>query len=252
MSYCSVSCFVKSFFYFVLDIYIYLNASTNQLALQFMHHDKITFLAELFLHWLCPCFGLLTLLKHLFFDQIHWLQIWTIEDFACCRYRIGPFEVESALIEHPAVMESAVVSSPDAVRGEVSCIYYQCYAPSLLSCCCSSSFCFVKTFCYGVCSGQQSWCSAWRGQLYLLSVLWPLPFLLLLFFFLFCEDILLWSLQWSAVLMQCTERSVVFIISVMPPPFFICCCCSSSFCFVKTFCYGVSSGQQSWCSARRG
>ena len=34
-------------------------------------------------------------------------------------YRIGPFEVESALIEHPAVAESAVVSSPDESRGEV-------------------------------------------------------------------------------------------------------------------------------------
>ncbi|XP_014677332.1 PREDICTED: acyl-coenzyme A synthetase ACSM3, mitochondrial-like [Priapulus caudatus] len=34
-------------------------------------------------------------------------------------YRIGPFEVESALIEHPAVAESAVISSPDPVRGEV-------------------------------------------------------------------------------------------------------------------------------------
>ncbi|XP_061175476.1 acyl-coenzyme A synthetase ACSM3, mitochondrial-like [Saccostrea echinata] len=34
-------------------------------------------------------------------------------------YRIGPFEVESALIEHPAVLESAVVSSPDPTRGEV-------------------------------------------------------------------------------------------------------------------------------------
>lgn len=34
-------------------------------------------------------------------------------------YRIGPFEVESALIEHPAVAESAVVSSPDPQRGEV-------------------------------------------------------------------------------------------------------------------------------------
>jgi acetyl-CoA synthetase len=32
---------------------------------------------------------------------------------------IGPFEVESALIEHPAVAESAVVSSPDETRGEV-------------------------------------------------------------------------------------------------------------------------------------
>ncbi|AEG14810.1 Butyrate--CoA ligase [Desulfofundulus kuznetsovii DSM 6115] len=34
-------------------------------------------------------------------------------------YRIGPFEVESALLEHPAVAESAVVSSPDEIRGEV-------------------------------------------------------------------------------------------------------------------------------------
>jgi len=34
-------------------------------------------------------------------------------------YRIGPFEVESALIEHPAVVESAVVASPDETRGEV-------------------------------------------------------------------------------------------------------------------------------------
>lgn len=34
-------------------------------------------------------------------------------------YRIGPFEVESALIEHQAVAESAVVSSPDETRGEV-------------------------------------------------------------------------------------------------------------------------------------
>ena len=34
-------------------------------------------------------------------------------------YRIGPFEVESALFEHSAVLESAVVSSPDPVRGEV-------------------------------------------------------------------------------------------------------------------------------------
>ncbi|KAL5018805.1 hypothetical protein ScPMuIL_004527 [Solemya velum] len=35
------------------------------------------------------------------------------------RYRIGPFEVESALMEHPAVVESAAVSSPDKIRGEV-------------------------------------------------------------------------------------------------------------------------------------
>ena len=34
-------------------------------------------------------------------------------------YRIGPFEVESALQEHPAVLESAVVASPDSTRGQV-------------------------------------------------------------------------------------------------------------------------------------
>ncbi len=34
-------------------------------------------------------------------------------------YRIGPFEVESLLLEHNAVAESAVVSSPDETRGEV-------------------------------------------------------------------------------------------------------------------------------------
>jgi acetyl-CoA synthetase/medium-chain acyl-CoA synthetase len=34
-------------------------------------------------------------------------------------YRVGPFEVESALLEHPAVVESAVVATPDTDRGEV-------------------------------------------------------------------------------------------------------------------------------------
>jgi acyl-coenzyme A synthetase/AMP-(fatty) acid ligase len=34
-------------------------------------------------------------------------------------YRIGPFEVESTLKQHPAVVESAVISSPDESRGEV-------------------------------------------------------------------------------------------------------------------------------------
>ncbi len=34
-------------------------------------------------------------------------------------YRIGPFEIESILVEHPAVKESAVVASPDEIRGEV-------------------------------------------------------------------------------------------------------------------------------------
>ena len=34
-------------------------------------------------------------------------------------YRIGPFEVESALADHPAVAETAVVASPDPVRGNI-------------------------------------------------------------------------------------------------------------------------------------
>ena len=34
-------------------------------------------------------------------------------------YRIGPFEVESALLEHPAVLEAGVVGKPDALRGQI-------------------------------------------------------------------------------------------------------------------------------------
>ena len=34
-------------------------------------------------------------------------------------YRIGPFDVESCLLEHDAVAESAVVGKPDAERGEI-------------------------------------------------------------------------------------------------------------------------------------
>jgi acetyl-CoA synthetase len=34
-------------------------------------------------------------------------------------YRIGPFEVESVCIEHPAVREAAAVASPDTKRGNV-------------------------------------------------------------------------------------------------------------------------------------
>src|SRR5262249_43712549 len=34
-------------------------------------------------------------------------------------YRISPFEVESCLVSHPAVLEAAAVESPDPVRGQV-------------------------------------------------------------------------------------------------------------------------------------
>jgi acetyl-CoA synthetase len=36
--------------------------------------------------------------------------------FKCSDYRISPFELESILIEHPAVVEAAVVPSPDPLR----------------------------------------------------------------------------------------------------------------------------------------
>jgi len=37
----------------------------------------------------------------------------------CSGYRIGPFEVESALMEYPSVLECAVTAAPDNMRGQV-------------------------------------------------------------------------------------------------------------------------------------
>jgi acetyl-CoA synthetase len=48
-------------------------------------------------------------------------------------YRIGPFEVESALIEHPAIVECAVTAAPDEVRGLVvkaTCVLAKGWEPS--------------------------------------------------------------------------------------------------------------------------
>ncbi|MDO4546518.1 MAG: AMP-binding protein [Clostridia bacterium] len=48
-------------------------------------------------------------------------------------YRIGPFEVESALMEHPAVVETAITAVPDPVRGQVvkaTIVLAQGYEPS--------------------------------------------------------------------------------------------------------------------------
>jgi acetyl-CoA synthetase len=48
-------------------------------------------------------------------------------------YRIGPFEVENALIEHPSVGEAAVVGSPDIIRGfivKAFIVLKQGYEPS--------------------------------------------------------------------------------------------------------------------------
>lgn len=43
--------------------------------------------------------------------------------FKASGYRISPFELESVLIEHPAVAEAAVVPSPDPLRGYVPKAY---------------------------------------------------------------------------------------------------------------------------------
>ncbi len=48
-------------------------------------------------------------------------------------YRIGPQEVENALIEHPAVRESAVVGVPDAERGEIVKAFVVLHDPGLAS-----------------------------------------------------------------------------------------------------------------------
>ena len=51
----------------------------------------------------------------------------------CSGYRIGPFEVESALITHPAVVECAVTAAPDPIRGKVvkaTVVLAKGYSPS--------------------------------------------------------------------------------------------------------------------------
>ncbi|MFT6286760.1 MAG: acyl-coenzyme A synthetase/AMP-(fatty) acid ligase [Halieaceae bacterium] len=52
-------------------------------------------------------------------DGYYWFISRADDVILSAGYRIGPFEVESALIEHSAVAESAVVSSPNQQRGEV-------------------------------------------------------------------------------------------------------------------------------------
>ncbi|MEG2074688.1 MAG: acetyl-CoA synthetase, partial [Angelakisella sp.] len=37
----------------------------------------------------------------------------------CSAYRIGPFEIESVLMTHPAVHECAITGAPDPIRGQV-------------------------------------------------------------------------------------------------------------------------------------
>jgi acyl-coenzyme A synthetase/AMP-(fatty) acid ligase len=48
-----------------------------------------------------------------------WFEGRTDDVIISAGYRIGPFEVESALVSHPAVAEAAAVAAPDDERGQV-------------------------------------------------------------------------------------------------------------------------------------
>lgn len=52
-------------------------------------------------------------------DGYYWFVGRHDDVIKCSGYRIGPFEVESALLEHPSVVECAVTAAPDAIRGQV-------------------------------------------------------------------------------------------------------------------------------------
>jgi acyl-coenzyme A synthetase/AMP-(fatty) acid ligase len=52
-------------------------------------------------------------------DGYLWFEARTDDVIISSGYRIGPFEVESALVSHPAVAEAAAVAAPDEERGSV-------------------------------------------------------------------------------------------------------------------------------------
>jgi acyl-coenzyme A synthetase/AMP-(fatty) acid ligase len=52
-------------------------------------------------------------------DGYLWFEGRTDDVIISAGYRIGPFEVESALISHPAVADAAAVAAPDEERGQV-------------------------------------------------------------------------------------------------------------------------------------
>lgn len=66
-------------------------------------------------------------------DGYYWFVGRSDDVIKCSGYRIGPFEVESALIEHPAVLECAVTAVPDPIRGQVvkaTIVLTKHYSPS--------------------------------------------------------------------------------------------------------------------------
>ena len=52
-------------------------------------------------------------------DGYFWFQGRVDDVIMTAGERVGPFEVESKLVEHPAVAEAGVIGKPDPVRGEI-------------------------------------------------------------------------------------------------------------------------------------
>ena len=67
-------------------------------------------------------------------DGYYWFVGRDDDVIKCSGYRIGPFEVESALCEHGAVLECAVTAAPDPKRGQVvkaTVVLNKSYSPSV-------------------------------------------------------------------------------------------------------------------------
>jgi acetyl-CoA synthetase len=52
-------------------------------------------------------------------DGYFWFEGRADDVIKSAGYRIGPFEIESVILEHPAVAEAAVVGKPDSLRGQI-------------------------------------------------------------------------------------------------------------------------------------
>jgi Acyl-coenzyme A synthetases/AMP-(fatty) acid ligases len=66
-------------------------------------------------------------------DGYFWFEGRNDDVIKCSGYRIGPFEVESALLTHPAVLECAITAVPDPIRGQIvkaTVVLTKDYAPS--------------------------------------------------------------------------------------------------------------------------
>jgi acetyl-CoA synthetase len=56
-------------------------------------------------------------------DGYYWFEGRSDDVITSSAYRIGPFEVESAIVEHPAVVEAAVVGRDDPERTQIVCAF---------------------------------------------------------------------------------------------------------------------------------